>query len=59
VTGDFSNIAFSSATFSFELDDALDAAGADHARHADIEVGDAVLAGEVRGEGRTRFLSFR
>jgi hypothetical protein len=35
-----------------DLDDLLDAAGANHARHADIEVVDAILAGQVRGAGQ-------
>ena len=34
-----------------DLDDALDAAGADHHRHANIEVPDAVLPGQQRGAG--------
>ena len=42
-----------------DLDDLLDAAGADHARHADVEVVDAILAGECAAQGRTRFLSFK
>jgi hypothetical protein len=39
-----------------DLDDPLDAAGADHDGHADIEVVDAVLAGEVRGAGQHALL---
>src|SRR6266498_615200 len=35
--------------FQVELDDALDPAGADHHRHADIEILDAVLAGQPGG----------
>ena len=39
-----------------DLDDPLDAAGADHHRHADIEVVDAILAGQVRGAGQDALL---
>ena len=39
-----------------DLDDALDAAGADHDRHADIEVLDPVLAVEPRGAGQHALL---
>src|SRR5205807_7569115 len=35
-----------------DLDDALDPAGADHHRHPDIEVLDAVLSGQPRGAGQ-------
>ena len=40
----------------FDLDDLLNAARADDHRHADIEVVDAVLAGEVRGAGQNALL---
>ena len=39
-----------------DLDDPLDAAGAEHARHADVEIVDAVLAGEMRGAGQDALL---
>src|SRR5439155_23854235 len=35
-----------------DLDDALDPAGADHHRHTDIEVLDAVLPGQPGGAGQ-------
>ena len=45
-----------SALFSVDLDDALDAAGADHHRHADIDALDAVLAREIGGAGQHALL---
>ena len=42
-----------------DLDDALDAAGADHHRHADIEALDAVFAVQQAAQGSTRFLSLQ
>ena len=39
-------------TVELDLDDALDAAGADHHRHADIDVVDAILPGEIGGAGQ-------
>src|SRR6476659_9839722 len=39
-----------------DLDDALDALGADHHRHADIEIADAVFAVEPGGAGQHALL---
>src|SRR5215213_7721282 len=39
-----------------DLDDLLDSAGAEHAGDADVEVVDAVLAGQMRGAGEDAFL---
>ena len=44
------------APVELDLDDALDAAGADHRRHADIGVLDAVFAVEMRGAGQHALL---
>ena len=48
---DFSNIFFSSA-IEGDLDDPLDAIGADDDRHADIKAFDAIFAIELRGAGQ-------
>ncbi len=55
---DLSNI-FRSARVELDLDDALDALGADHHRHADIEVLHAVFALEVGGAGQDALLVLR
>src|SRR6185503_5451264 len=44
------------AAVELDLDDALDALGADHNRHADIEVLDAVFAIEPGGAGQHALL---